>query len=587
MQRELFAHSYPTNFGQGTSEIQDVSASAEAGTFTLSYEGVVTNPIKADAGAGSVQAELEALSTIGGPNVHVTSSAPGEYIVLFQNALGHMKVAELEVSGASVAVATEGLASGTIDVDVFNIGAAQSNGTITVTDTLPPGLKAKEAARLLSPGYFSGDFGVAPALERGLWDCTGNGTGPAPGVAGASVVTRTSDPTRLSHFAGGGGTLTFGGEDTGNSQPALGIVVEAEPGAAEGTKVGKEANHVTISGGEATESASTEDPVTVSSTAPRGGLEAADAWVSNANGTVDRQAGSHLYAATVVFGIATALNASHEGVIAGSEIRNLETEVPPGLIADLHATPQCTRVQLFSQSCPPASMVGRILVRTLNVDAPEQVFNMAPAPNVPAELAFNYGGVPVYISFSLRTGSNYAGLAHVNDVPQKETYESILTLWGTPDDSSHDIWRRGASGCSSGEGAGETNGPPFTSEGIPNYCRVVPEGRVQKPVLTLPTSCLGPEKIAVRELSGWTEPGATSEVAFSTHDANDNPVGLEGCGDLGLEPQFLATPKRRPQTPSRASHPTSAPRWPASKNPTASRPPTYATRPSCYRLASR
>jgi hypothetical protein len=541
---ELFAKSSPTNFARGgVDETQEVTASEESGTFTLSYEGVATNPIKDHATDAEAQSELEALSSIGGANVTVTGSTQGKFSVRFVNVLGNMKVAELGATGAGVSVTTEGLASGTIGVDVFNIGAAPSNGTITVTDTLPGGVKAKEAGALLSPGFFGTNFGVAPALEPGVWDCTGNGPGPTPHVAGASVVTCVNDPTRLPYISGGGGTLTFGNEEAGNREPTIGIAVEAEQGAPERTKAGVEGNHVSIAGGGAAEPASTVDPVTISKEPAKGGLTAADAWLSNADGTVDRQAGSHPYAATFVFSVAIALKANHEGYIPGGEIRNLETEVPPGLIGDLHTTTQCTRPQLFHSVCPPASMVGRLTAHLLTgIDAVEQVYNMVPSPGVPAELGFNYAEVPVYIGFNVKTGGDYAIVAHVNDIPQKSTWESILTLWGVPGDSSHGIWRFGAGGCGHGSGAGEMEGPPFIGETRPNYCRVGPGGGVTTPFLTLPTSCAGPQPFAFRELNGWEEPNARSEVAFVSHDANDNPAGFTGCEALAFEPRITTSP---------------------------------------------
>src|SRR5580693_4077501 len=72
---------------------------------------------------------------------------------------------------------------GTIDIDVFNIGASASSGLVTVTDTLPHGLTATEAGEL--------HLGIQPKPEEPkitneLWACTGNGPGEV--VAGATVV---------------------------------------------------------------------------------------------------------------------------------------------------------------------------------------------------------------------------------------------------------------------------------------------------------------------------------------------------------------------------------------------------------------
>jgi hypothetical protein len=89
--------------------------------------------------------------------------------------------------------------SGTIAVRVVNVGAGSSNGTVTVTDRLPPGVTATQAG-----SYDSLREGIL-LTERPAWDCTGNGSGEPPQVAGATIVTCTNDPTNMPRIAGGGG----------------------------------------------------------------------------------------------------------------------------------------------------------------------------------------------------------------------------------------------------------------------------------------------------------------------------------------------------------------------------------------------
>ncbi|MGA7705685.1 MAG: hypothetical protein WB998_12405 [Solirubrobacteraceae bacterium] len=534
---ELSASNYPTNFVQGVDEVQEVTASAETGTFTLSFKGAKTQPLPVHASVGEVQSALEGLSSIGSSDVVVSGLTPGTYSVMFVGALGSMKVAELGAAGATITTTTEGSSSGTIGVNIFNVGAAGSSGTITVTDTLPHGLKAKEAGELYVPGYFGSKFGIDPVLESGVWDCAGNGPGPSNGVAGATVVSCTNDPVRLVSFAGGGGTGTIGGSYY--PQPALGIAVEVEPSVREGTMAGAEANHISIAGGGASEGASTVDPIAFGSTPAQGGLVQADAWLSNADGSVDRQAGSHPYTATFIYTMATALKSNKRGYLP-SEMRNLETRVPPGLVGDLHSITQCTRQQLFTTTCPPASMIGRLSVNALSVSVVEQVFNMVPPPGIPAELGFNYGNVPVYIKFEVKTGGDYAIVAHVDNVPKKEIYQSILTLWGVPEESSHNIWRYGTGGCGPGAGEGEMEGPTYIGADI-NYCRVQ-SGQVVTPFLRLPTLCGEPQPYAFRELNGWQDPNHKSEVAFVSHDAQDYPAGFTGCTQLAFEPAMTTAP---------------------------------------------
>ena len=491
---QLWANTYPTNLIHGVDAVREVTP--EEAIFTLSFEGSETAPISSDAGASAVQAALEALPTIGAGNVAVSEEAgsPGVYVVTFLGTLGNFSVAELEATGASVSSRTRGSASGTIAINVFNVGAAPTDGTpFTVTDTLPPGVKAKQAGALFRLGEGK-RLGIVPRFLSELWDCTGNGPGPAPSVAGASVVTCTNDPVGLPVFAGGGGmpTMLFN-EEAVRPQPVLGIAVEAS-GEASGL-----ANKVSISGGGAPSPASTEDQVTISSTPAQAGLTSADAWFSNADGTVDLQAGSHPYTATLAFSTPTAVN-SEELFFPAGEVRNLETQVPPGFIGDLRDVPQCRRAELLQNACPLGSMVGTLVLLNRFGPFEKQVFNMVPTQGAPAEFSFNFEGIGARIVFGVKTGSDYSIVAHVY-IPEKETFQSILTLWGAPQEESHRVWRGREAGCTE-----EQLAAPAFFENEANYCALQP-GAIVEPVLTLPTLCGAAQPFAFREPRQLAGPG--------------------------------------------------------------------------------
>jgi hypothetical protein len=535
---ELSATTDPTNLVHGVDEVQEVVASPEEATFTLSFEEHTTTPIPYGATAATVQAALVALPGIGKGNVTVAGTAPGSYSVTFIATLGDMEVGELGAAGATASVQTLGAASGTIAINVFNVGAGQSNGTVTVTDTLPPGVKAKQAGELRKASKFGEDFGVDPQIVGEIWDCTGNGPGVAPHVAGATVVSCTNDPVNLPIIQGGGGVPAPVAGNHPNPQPAVGISVEADAEASGLT------NHVSIAGGGALIPASTEDPVTISSKAAPGGLTQADVWFSNADGTPDTQAGSHPYLATFVFDLATTLtpNSLKEGRTSGSEIRDLETRMPAGLLGNLSGTPTCTRQQLLRTQCPATSMVGELFTEFTSAQFEHPVFNMVPAAGEPAELGFSIEGIPVFVSFSVRTGGDYGITAHIDNIAQKEVLQSVLTLWGVPADHTHDYWRaEHQGGCSEQEIADPIlgKGGPF-SDGV-DYC-AEQQGAIMQPILTLPTACAGPQPFVFRELSGWQEPDAKSEARSLSHDASDQPVGFAGCENLGAEPTITTLP---------------------------------------------
>src|ERR1700722_2825300 len=132
---------------------------------------------------------------------------------------------------------------GAIEIRVLNVGAANSNGTVPVTDKLPPGVTATGA------GAYIGKLGgliQSQAFNVEAWNCSGNTPGGA--VAGSSVVTCTNNMTHWSQITGGGGEPTRG--EPGNpNDPELFVTVTVPAGTLQGVREGVEANQVTVSGG--------------------------------------------------------------------------------------------------------------------------------------------------------------------------------------------------------------------------------------------------------------------------------------------------------------------------------------------------
>jgi hypothetical protein len=157
---------------------------------------------------------------------------------------------------------------GQIILYLADVGAANTEPgqPITVTDHLPEGVTATAAEALYEVG-------------GALWECTG---------AGTSEVKCTNNPTTLSSFYGGGAPPYF---FTENELLQVTPPVKIEVEVAGGERVGE--NHATVSGGGAFEGASTSGPLVVSSTPAHFGIANLDAWMSNADGTIDTQAGSH------------------------------------------------------------------------------------------------------------------------------------------------------------------------------------------------------------------------------------------------------------------------------------------------------
>lgn len=88
----------------GTRERQTVTitGSPTGGTFTLTFNGQTTSALAYNAAAATVEAALEALSTIGQGNVQVTGSAGGPFTVEFIGELADQNVPAMTADGSSL-----------------------------------------------------------------------------------------------------------------------------------------------------------------------------------------------------------------------------------------------------------------------------------------------------------------------------------------------------------------------------------------------------------------------------------------------------------------------------------------------------
>jgi hypothetical protein len=387
---------------------------------------------------------------------------------------------------------------GLVWILLYNIGAAPSSGPITFTDTLPKGLKATGAGDLAATGAgnsrgggnIEGIANGTPKLNSDdAWHCVG-----------VATVTCTSDP----EVSVGPASLR-----------SVGVAVEIEPGASEDG-----VNEVTVTGGGAFSGASSSNPVTIDSEPAGFGLEGFDGWFSNANGTVDSQPGSHPYSATFTLSPATILSSQGDPEPSG-ELRDIETELPPGLVGDPGAVPQCTRQEFDAESCPASTQIGENVVLLGSLLTPFPVYNMVPPPGVPAQFAFTITGDSTFLDASVRSNGDYGITEHIDNVLQREVSFNTITLWGVPAEASHDSERQGAPNCFGETGCGSS--------------------ATLKPFLTLPTSCAGPQQSTAR-VNSWQEEGNVSETSFLSHDAFDDPTGLSGCDRLGFAPSLTVAP---------------------------------------------
>ena len=276
-----------------------------------------------------------------------------------------------------------------------NTGSVASSQTITLTDTLPPGVTVGHRIEE-SGGVFEGSG----------WEC--------PSGKGASVV-----------------ICTYSG-----SVPALGqSPVLTIPVAV--TMAGKLTNQVTVSGGGGPNATASRITEAGASAAP---FELIDlsSQASDMSGGLDNQASDHPYALT------TTLNFSQTEVEGSPNEpvqypKSVDFNLPAGLVGNPQAASQCTMTEVFAKSCPASSQVGTLFLN-FNQGLFEHggqfpIYNVVPEHGYPAEFVFYALRIekPGFMYATVRTGSDYGLHLSVPDIPRAASAANVVaTFYGDP-----------------------------------------------------------------------------------------------------------------------------------------------------------
>ncbi len=302
-----------------------------------------------------------------------------------------------------------------------------------------------------------------------------------------------------------------------------------------------------------------------------------EAGAFNADGTPNLQAGAHPFEARTFFKFAESDNDGVDFNSAPAEnVKDIEVTLPPGLIGNPSATPQCTDEQLFGNACPPSSQVG---VTTLRLwQGTEQfpirlpVFNMVPDPGQTADFAFQVIIAPVHVVATLNTDGDYSLKTNISDISELLPLgASELSFWGVPADSSHDTARGACINTDTedtedtedtdgdgfpgpGDGVpGPGDGFPGPGDGNPLNDDTCPAGGARKPFLTLPSVCGVPgsdhpaSALLVRP-GHWSTATSAPEVASGCERQRfDSNVGVFADPPVADSPTGLTVDLRIPQ----------------------------------------
>jgi hypothetical protein len=266
----------------------------------------------------------------------------------------------------------------------------------------------------------------------------------------------------------------------------------------------------------------------------RPGLEGFSVAAGEEGGGLDTQAGSHPLALTteVNFNLGPESPGEPGVPFADGDVKDLEIELPPGLIENPAALPRCSQAlfhtprqssfeaSLSGESCPGATQIGTVEVRSSYGGGSARtfgVFNLDPPPGAPSELGFSAYGAPIAFIPHVRQADGEYGLTLVaQNISQLIDINGLsLTIWGVPWNVIHNDQR--------GECLNEAE-PGF---GWAKCSVGRPKTNPPLAYLTLPSACEGPLVFTIAADS-WQEPTRRVSRPFSGQS-------LEGCGRLGFD----------------------------------------------------
>nr|MDQ3726263.1 hypothetical protein [Actinomycetota bacterium] len=210
-----------------------------------------------------------------------------------------------------------------------------------------------------------------------------------------------------------------------------------------------------------------------------------------------------------------------------AQTRDIEVDLPPGLVGNPQAIPYCTVSQFGNlpqeSACPVDSQVGITEVTlggAFQGSFSEPIYNMKPPAtgDVVARLAFYAAGYPTFINVRVNPidyslTATMEGASSAAGLLAAET-----TLWGVPADPAHDKERLTPQ---------EAVNREFPEEGRP-------ASLPPAPFMTNPTDCTLQRQVTIRARSYQLPDQPSSKtVPFPQ---------ITGCNKLTFQPTFTATP---------------------------------------------
>lgn len=214
-------------------------------------------------------------------------------------------------------------------------------------------------------------------------------------------------------------------------------------------------------------------------------------------------------------------------------IRDLDVDLPRGLIFNPTVAPRCSSQQLsdgYAATCPIGTQIGVAYVGLSGFEQEFEVFNITPPAGTPAQFGINVAGVIIRLNGRVRSGGDYGLSADVRGISQTLPLTGTrVVLWGTPAAEVNDAKR----GPQLGDGA------------------VRPAGVPARALISSPGRCTG-QPLEFRATGrSWTTPATSSPKAATTQRKGGAPLTMTDCAGLPFDPSVTVRPTTTaPDSPS-------------------------------------
>ncbi len=325
------------------------------------------------------------------------------------------------------------------------------------------------------------------------------------------------------------------------------ITVKVAPGAGHGL------NEVSVSGGGASP-VSSRRALAVEGPAPSYGVQTYEVAPEEEGGLANTQAGSHPFQLTTTLMLNTqAVGLTGNGASRYSPevqpvafTKDLHFDLPPGLVGNPTPLAKCSVRQFLDffasggkSLCPDSTVVGVAtpIVTSFQENGTnpravsEPLYILEPSVGEPAKFGFPTPVGPVILDTYVRTGGNYGVVVSVSNITQSLAFiGNVLTFWGVPAEAQHDNSRNYE--CLIASESVELGGPEASC----------PVDEKPQPLLIMPTSCTGPLQTSI-EADSWEHIGQFTEpFDYTFQNAQEEPVGQDGCNRLNFEPSIKVAP---------------------------------------------